>query len=1368
MKILSWNCQGLGNPRAVQALRRLVVAKGPTIVFLSETRCNRSYFTSLSIQFGFDDFFAVDACGKSGGLCLLWKNESTVAIRSSSLHHIDVEVGGIGDPEHWRLTGFYGHPAAEDRHKSWSLLRRLDLESRLPWVCLGDFNELLCTKEKEGGAPKSIRQVLAFRQTLSECGLVDLGFDGTEFTWFSTRLGGIKERLDRAVANSDWQVLFPESHLLHLEPSRSDHLPILLSLRRSPCRTTRPSAFFRFESMWTQHEDCESVIADAWATTFEGTRMFQVFEKIKATRLRLLQWQRTVFQATQRDIQCLRAQLGSLWAQPSTEASIETFRTLSAQLDTLLDREASYWQQRAKVSWLKDGDRNTRFFHQRANNRRKCNKISGLRDSDGVWKEEESGIQSVVVDYFSTLFQSSTTGGSPANLDMVEPRVTSTMNDSLMLEFTELEVKQAVFQMYPTKAPGPDGMPPLFYQKYWHIVGPDVSGAVIDFLSTGHLLRKVNFTQVVLIPKVPNPKDMTQLRPISLCNVLFKIVSKVLANRLKVLLPSIISPSQSAFISGRLISDNSLLATEILHCLRSRRRGPKGFLALKLDMSKAYDRIEWTFLEQIMLKLGFTAPWVRLVLECVTTVSYSFLVNGSGCGYLSPSRGLRQGDPLSPYLFLLCAQGFSSYLEHAERSGALQGVSICRGAPPVSHLFFADDCFLFARATLDNCRTISEALAWYELVAGQKINFQKSAISFSKNVKQQARREMALFLGVEGVDQHHQYLGLPMNVGRSKSVSFTFLKERLGKKLYSWRRKLLSGAGKEILIKTVAQALPLYTMSCYLLPKSFCADLHRLLAGFWWGGDGGERKIHWLAWDKLCAPKDVGGLGFRDLFSFNLAMLAKQGWRVLQFPDSLTSKILKAKYFPNYSFLDAPVKANSSYVWKSICTARSILLLGSRWQVGSGNAIDIWKDPWVPRATTFRVITTKPTGCVLTRVQELIREDTRKWDLPLLATVFLPPDVEVIRSIPLSIRRTTDTLIWHFDKKGSFSVKSAYKLAFAEYGARTAASTSSGDGFGAGWNTLWKAKVQGKIKLFWWRVCRGILPTKAALHKRKVPMETSCVFCGAEVETSLHILRDCPFARGVWLSSPLGRIDVQPRSLDLLGWFLYCAEYLPVAAFDFFLYTGWAIWNARNELVWNSRPPSPAVVSFGAMARLSAFSSIHVRQGGGPKPPTVAQRWTKPQPGWVKINVDGSWVADTDACGIGVVARDSDGAFLAGKALHVTDIFSAVQAEAVAAREGAVMAVERGFPNFVIESDSLQIVTAVRTTTTDRSVIGPIVEDTKSLLATVTGGVTTHIRRTANTVADRLARIGRNIGAILTWFEEPPDFIVDLLFEDCI
>lgn len=165
----------------------------------------------------------------------------------------------------------------------------------------------------------------------------------------------------------------------------------------------------------------------------------------------------------------------------------------------------------------------------------------------------------------------------------------------------------------------------------------------------------------------------------------------------------------------------------------------------------------------------------------------------------------------------------------------------------------------------------------------------------------------------------------------------------------------MAQAIKEILIKVVAQAIPIFTMSCFLLPKYFCDDLNRMMASFWWNSSNDDKTIHWLSWDKLCLPKADGGLGFRNLYDFNLALLAKQGWRLLQQPDSVTAQVIKAKYYPNHSFLEAVVSPHSSCVWKSICDARKLLICGSRWQLGSGEEINIWNDRWVPQPSTFQV-----------------------------------------------------------------------------------------------------------------------------------------------------------------------------------------------------------------------------------------------------------------------------------------------------------------------------------------------------------------------------------------------------------------------------
>ena len=291
--------------------------------------------------------------------------------------------------------------------------------------------------------------------------------------------------------------------------------------------------------------------------------------------------------------------------------------------------------------------------------------------------------------------------------------VNNSMNEALTCPYNREEMEVAIKQMAPLKAPGPNGMPLVFYRSFWPDIGMDVSDAVLSCLNSSTLLKSINHTFITLIPKVNNPESVAQFRPISLCNVIYKILSKVIVNRLKPILKSIISETQSAFVADRLITDNILIAFESLHHMKTQCSGKTGFMALKLDMSKAYDRVEWVFLEKILLKMGFQDTWVAMIMQCITTVSYSILVNGRPTGLIYPSQGLRQGDPLSPFLFLFCAEGLNALLCQAANNGEIRGYSICRADSKITHLFFVDDCLLFCRATSIECAKIqSISLVW--------------------------------------------------------------------------------------------------------------------------------------------------------------------------------------------------------------------------------------------------------------------------------------------------------------------------------------------------------------------------------------------------------------------------------------------------------------------------------------------------------------------------------------------------------------------------------------------------------------------------------------------------------------------------------
>jgi hypothetical protein len=321
----------------------------------------------------------------------------------------------------------------------------------------------------------------------------------------------------------------------------------------------------------------------------------------------------------------------------------------------------------------------------------------------------------------------------------------------------------------------------LFFQKFWNEIHNDIFTSALSWFETSSLHMELNATNIVLAPKIDTPQTMKDLRSISLCNVLYKVISKVLAIRLRPLINKWISPEQAAFVHSRSITGNALTAFETLHHMRCKRKGKIGEVALKLDISKAFDSVSWSYLEAILTKMGFHAKWISWMMMCITSVEYHVILNGDRIGPITPQRGLRQGCPLSPYLYNLCAEGLSSIIKNYELHGKLHGSRVCRTAPRVSHLLFVDDSFLFCNATILETQSLKEILSYYELASGQGINYGKSAIAFSANTDSAVITNISSHLGVSNTVGSRKFLGLPSMVGVARRQSFLLLRTVFGK-----------------------------------------------------------------------------------------------------------------------------------------------------------------------------------------------------------------------------------------------------------------------------------------------------------------------------------------------------------------------------------------------------------------------------------------------------------------------------------------------------------------------------------------------------------------------------------------------------------
>ncbi|XP_048319507.2 uncharacterized protein LOC125418867 [Ziziphus jujuba] len=441
---------------------------------------------------------------------------------------------------------------------------------------------------------------------------------------------------------------------------------------------------------------------------------------------------------------------------------------------------------------------------------------------------------------------------------------------------------------------------------------------VQNVFRSGLLLRDINRTFMVLIPKVTGVTEVKHLRSISLCNTTYKIIAKILANRLKQVIKKIISPSQSVFVPRRWIGENAILANEVLHSM-NRKKGMKGIIGIKVDMQKAYDRVDWVMISRILILFGFSDKVAKLVLNCISSISMELLLNGSIFDKIPMERGLWQGDPLSPFLFILMAKLLSRMLFKWEIDRKITGMKFGCSSPSVTHLLFGDDVIIFCGANTEEACNIHRCLQLYWKWTGQSFNRENSECFFSRNVSSKGKSDIKKILGRKELEKNTKHLRLPLFLLKNKSETFQHLQRKVETRIQGWKAKLLSQAGRATLIKHMVTSIPVYTMSTFLLPKGWCQRIQSKARAFLWTNDTSNmRGFNPIAWRKVCQSKFNGGLGIKHLWNFNKALIAKIGWCLATDDQALWVQALKAKYFPHSSFMKCKKKNHCSWLWSGV------------------------------------------------------------------------------------------------------------------------------------------------------------------------------------------------------------------------------------------------------------------------------------------------------------------------------------------------------------------------------------------------------------------------------------------------------------------
>ena len=921
MIIFSWNIRGLNNPLKQHEVVSLMKKHKMDVCGLLETKLLPSKVASFQkFRLRHWQHLSNANVANTARIVVLW-NPSTVKVDliASSAQAVHLTISCLISHISFKASFVYGFNTITARRSLWEDLRSWNSNS--PWMVLGDFNSMLSSVDKHNGAAVSSYETSDFRDCCSDLGLHDANFTGCHFSWTN---GSVWCKLDRVLINPAW---FSLQHFtrVHFDPpgAFTDHSPA--TVRFAPFVQGRRN--FKFFNMWAMHDQFLETVSSCWPSSVYGTPMYILCRKLKLLKGPLKELNRLHFSHISQRVSRMESKLEQLQVSfeldRDNQLLLEHDKLLRSKLSFLKFAENQFFSQKIKCKYLKESDRGTKFFHALMGQNHRRNFIPAIMCRNGNLSSSLKAVGDEFVAYYQQLLGTSKST-IPIDSDVIScgPCIPSSSHSLLLSPVSAEDIRQAVFSIDNDKAPGPDGYSSFFFKKAWPIVGGDFCSAIQDFFHSGRLLKQVNHSIITLIPKSKNVTFPSDFRPISCCNVIYKVLAKILADRLAQALQGIISPMQNAFLGGRYMSDNINLVQELLRQYGRKRSSPR--CLLKVDFKKAFDSVQWGFLDSLLSQLGFPAAFVNLVMQCVSSASYSVAVNGDIHGFFAGQSGVRQGDPLSPYLFICCMEYFSRMLMLASQQEVFRFHPKC-AIQGITHLAFADDVLILSRGDSSSVTCILNQLATFGHTSGLGLNPQKSFIFFG-GVRSVQKQSILSSSGFKEGEFPFTYLGVPLSPHRLLASQFSPLLQDLQSSVQGWIGKHLSYAGRLELLRSVLFGKVQFWLNIFPIPAIVMRSIISICRNFLWTGDVNKGSSALVAWKTVCMPKEEGGLGLFDLCARNRSFLAKQLWHIHLKTDSVWIRWIHHFYLSNGTIWNVDAHHTSSPLWKAIISVRDHIL----------------------------------------------------------------------------------------------------------------------------------------------------------------------------------------------------------------------------------------------------------------------------------------------------------------------------------------------------------------------------------------------------------------------------------------------------------